>query len=74
MRTPPTPEIVSLNTIALWGKASIDMFTISGDFGATLGVPKAEEDDEDDVAAEPTVTNWNRLWLWQKLRLISLTN
>lgn len=44
----PTPEIVSLNTIALWGKASIDMFTISGDFGATLGVPKAEEDDEDE--------------------------
>ena len=42
----PTPEIVSLNTIALWGKASIDMFTISGDFGATLGVPKAEDDDE----------------------------
>lgn len=42
----PTPE-VSLNTIALWGKASIDMFTISGDFGATLGVPKAEEDNED---------------------------
>lgn len=38
---------VDLNTIALWGKASIDMFTISGDFGATLGVPKAEEDDED---------------------------
>ncbi|MGI6641230.1 MAG: hypothetical protein ACOX48_07120 [Limnochordia bacterium] len=36
-----------MNTIALWGKASIDMFTISGDFGATLGVPKAEEDDED---------------------------
>ncbi|KLU40179.1 MAG: hypothetical protein AA931_00620 [Peptococcaceae bacterium 1109] len=43
----PTPEIVSSNTIALWGKASIDMFTISGDFGATLGVPKAEEDDEE---------------------------
>jgi hypothetical protein len=40
---------VDLNTIALWGKASIDMFTISGDFGATLGVPKAEEDDEEDV-------------------------
>jgi opacity protein-like surface antigen len=38
---------VDLNTIALWGKASIDMFTISGDFGATLGVPKAEENDED---------------------------
>jgi opacity protein-like surface antigen len=38
---------VDLNTIALWGKASIDMFTISGDFGATLGVPKAEENGED---------------------------
>lgn len=36
------------NTVGIWGKADIDMFTIQGDVAATLGVEKpADEDDED---------------------------